>query len=107
MLILTYREREWWWFGALSVAYLSAAVMFLLADLRGDLPAVVAIVAIGGDVAALGVYALAAWIRRVRRQGACWHHDRTHGHSWIDSHLINAGMGKMFWCRNCDRTWFV
>lgn len=37
----------------------------------------------------------------------CFHHDWTTGESWIKTRLINMGMGKMFWCRKCTRTWFV
>jgi hypothetical protein len=46
---------------------------------------------------------LAAW----RRQRACFHHDWTTGQSWIENRLIEMGSRKMFWCRECGRTWFT
>jgi len=43
-----------------------------------------------------------AWLRRRRN---CMHHDWAAGDSWIKSHLINTGMGKLFWCTRCNRIW--
>jgi hypothetical protein len=45
--------------------------------------------------------------RTWRKRRNCFHHDRVTGTSWIGSRLINAGAGKMFWCRDCGRTWFA
>lgn len=42
-----------------------------------------------------------------RKQRHCFHHDRITGDTWILSRLINLGAGKMLWCRECGRTWFV
>lgn len=44
---------------------------------------------------------------RGRRQRRCMHHDRMLETSWIESMLIESGMGKMFWCTHCGQTWFV
>lgn len=47
------------------------------------------------------------WWRRRRKRAWCFHHDDRTGTSWIDSRLIEMGKSKMFWCRECDQTWFV
>lgn len=44
---------------------------------------------------------------RWRKRVNCFHHNPRTGESWINSHLINTGTGKMFWCRQCDQTWVV
>lgn len=46
------------------------------------------------------------WRTRAKRKD-CFHHDRLTGESWIKDQLIDMGMGKMFWCDKCERTWFV
>jgi hypothetical protein len=57
------------------------------------------------------------WWRRWKKQRNCFHHEqRTYdpinlqwlpAESWIKSQLIETGKSKMFWCTNCDRTWFA
>lgn len=47
------------------------------------------------------------WWKRWRKRRACMHHDRHTGQTWTKSQLINMGMGKMIWCGNCDKTWFL
>lgn len=47
------------------------------------------------------------WWRRRRKRAHCFHHDHRGGDSWLNSRLIETGMAKMFWCRNCGRTWFT
>lgn len=54
------------------------------------------------------------WSTR-RRQ--CWHHSPIRravpgdlgapAQSFIESKLIDLGRGKMFWCRECGKTWFA
>lgn len=46
-------------------------------------------------------------MRKWRARRECFHHDHRTGTSWITSQLINTGMGKMFSCQRCGRTWFV
>lgn len=38
--------------------------------------------------------------RRTMRRIACSHESTT------ESRMLDAGMGKMWWCTSCDATWF-
>lgn len=49
---------------------------------------------------------LVPW-RTWRKRQDCWHHAPGGKESWVESQLINAGAGKMFWCRICGRSWFA
>lgn len=43
--------------------------------------------------------------RNWRARKDCFHHDHRTGESWIKSQIIDPG--KMFWCNQCQQTWFV
>jgi hypothetical protein len=59
-----------------------------------------------GLIGSLVTGTLALRARR-RDRAHCWHHNPATGESWVNSQLINTGAGKMFWCRECDKTEFV
>jgi hypothetical protein len=35
------------------------------------------------------------------------HHNANSRESWIESHLIDTGMRKMFRCTRCQKVWIV
>ena len=52
------------------------------------------------------------WWRRWRKRHRCFHHD--HGGnpansrpavSWIEQRIIDDGMRKLFWCKECGKAW--
>lgn len=45
-------------------------------------------------------------LKRWRKRRSCFHHDQHTGETWIRSQIIDFGR-KMFWCRECDQTWFL
>lgn len=40
-----------------------------------------------------------------RKQRACVHHNRSTGGTWLTGYLVDYGMGKIWYCRECGQTW--
>lgn len=53
------------------------------------------------------------WWHRHRKQKNCFHHEiggnpanTRPAVSWIQQQIIETGKAKMFWCTECEKTWF-
>jgi hypothetical protein len=52
------------------------------------------------------------WWAKRQKQKRCLHHEiggnpanSKPAFSWIEQRLIDAGLRKMLWCTECERTW--